>query len=163
MPRVIPLLLAAVVCACQADPFTIPELPETPPPAGSLELAARIDGRIYEAADPDGFAVGRIEVNKGGIRLNATFRGTSGAAINAVDYELTVAGSADGEPLPERVAFTRVDAFSGTLYWIAPGQAVELWVGLYHGPTGRHVFGPYPIVVERRSHDRGEEPPPDSP
>lgn len=154
MPRAVPLVLAAVIAACQSDSF-IPDLPEpSPQPDAALQMSARIDGRVYVASDPGGFPVQHIEVNKGGIRLDATVQreSASGAAVSRVDYELTVAGSPDGGPLPERVVYSRVDAFSGTLYWIAPGQSVELWVGVYHVPDGRHILGPWPITVQRRSH-----------
>jgi hypothetical protein len=161
MSRARPFLLAAVAAACHGDPVTLPNLPDGPAPAGALRMAARIDGRTYIATDPEGFPVQQIEVNKGGIRLAATFQGSSasGLPVNQTDHQLTVAGSPEGGPLPERVVFSRTDAFSGTLYWIAPGQAVELWVGLYHVPTARHVMGPFPVTVERRSHGEGGDAP----
>ena len=154
MPRASLIPLLALAAACQADAATRPSLPEAPAPDGSIRMSARIDGRTYVGSDPDGFGVEYIEVNKGGIRLSATFQAGSGAGgpVNQSGYELTVAGTPDGGPLPERVVFTRYDAFSGSLYWIAPGQAVELWVGLYQRSSGRHVLGPWAVTVQRRSH-----------
>lgn len=154
MPRALLLALAAAAAACHSDPFFDHQLPETPAGDGAMRMSARIDGRTYVVSDPDGFDVARIEVNKGGIRLNATFTRASAAdpSVSAASHLLTVAGSAAGGPLPARVEFTRTDAFSGTLYWIAPGQAVTLWLGLYDRPAERHVFGPFPVVLERRSH-----------
>jgi hypothetical protein len=161
MSRLPVLALAAVLGACQPDPFTVPDIPDPPIGDGKLQMSARIDGRTYLATDPTGFSIQHIEVNKGGIRLSATFRsGTAGSpAVNPVDYRLTVSGSETGEPLPERVVFSPSRPFEGSLYWIAPGQAVELWIGLYHGPTGRYVFGPFPITLERRSHDTDTDEP----
>lgn len=165
MPRTSLVPLLALAAACQADAVTMPRLPEAPSPDGAIRMSARIDGRTYIGSDPDGFGVQYIEVNKGGIRLAATFQAGDGAdgPVNQADYELTVAGTPDGGPLPERVVFTRYDAFSGSLYWIAPGQAVDLWVGLYHRSSGRHVLGPWPVTVQRRSHAAtAEDPPPAS-
>ncbi len=154
MPRSSLVVLAALTAACHGDPFIISDAPEAVPKGSGTRMSALIDGRTYVATDPGGFSVHRIEVNKGGIRLNATFSRTSAGdqPVNASDYVLTVAGSPTGAALPERVEFTRSDAFGGTLYWIAPGQAITLWIGLYHVPGERHVMGPYPVTVERRSH-----------
>lgn len=163
MSRALPFVLAAVAAACHGDPVTLPNLPQDPAPDAVLRMSARIDGRTYVAADPGGFPVQHIEVNKGGIRLAATFDGSSGSGlpVNEANHQLTVAGSPDGDPLPERVVFNRTGAFSGTLYWIAPGQAVELWVGLYHVPSARHVMGPFPVTIERRAHGEGADGPAD--
>lgn len=160
MPRASLVALLALAAACQADAVTIPQLPEAPAPDGAIRMSARIDGRTYVASNPGGFSIQHIQVNKGGIRLGATFQGAAGGgAVNAASHQLTVAGTPDGGPLPERVVFNRYDAFSGSLYWIAPGQAVELWVGLYEPRTGRYLLGPWPITVERRSHDAGGDRP----
>lgn len=154
MSRITLLALAAVVTACNADSFTVPTPPAAPLPSGKLEMSARIDGRTYLATEAAGFADQHIEVNKGGIRLSVSFHSESAGSptVNPVDYRLTVTGSESGDPLPERVVFSAASPFEGSLYWIAPGQAVELWIGLYHEPEGRHIFGPFPITLERRSH-----------
>ena len=164
MPRstLVALGAAILIAACEADEVTTPEppeFPEAPLPDAKIEMAAHIDGRTYTARVPAGFTVAQIEINKGGIRVSATFRNAGDraeAGINGATYQLTVAGSAAGDPLPSRVEFTRTDAFSGTLYWIAPGQELDLWLGLLHEPTGQHVLGPFPIGVRRRSHDGSE-------
>lgn len=157
MPRALLLALAAAAAACHSDPFFDHTLPETPAGDGTMRMSARIDGRTYVASDPDGFSEPHIEVNKGGIHLSAAFTRASpnDPSVTAASHILTVAGSAAGDPLPARVEFTRTDAFSGTLYWIAPGQAVTLWLGLYDVPGERHVFGPFSVVIERRSHAGG--------
>lgn len=161
MPRstLVALGAAFLLAACAAEEATTPEqpeFPEAPLPDAKIEMTARIDGRNYTASAPSGFTVGQIEINKGGIRLSASFRNAGDrteAGINGAAYQLTVAGSPAADPLPTRVEFTRTDAFSGTLYWIAPGQEVDLWLGLLHQPTGQHVLGPFRIGLRRRSHD----------
>lgn len=153
-----------LLAACSADPSGPGPIGPAPPPPGStdLQMAASIDGHAYLVTVPEGFPVSLIEVNKGGILLSATFhdRGGRASAINAVEYQLTVTGSPDGAPLPSGVDFTRTDAFSGSLYWLAPGQEVDLWIGLFRIPTGEHVLGPYSVAVQRRAHEPVEEPAP---
>lgn len=156
--RVLPFtaLTFAVLSGCSepADPDM-----GTPPAAqlSSMRMEATIDGRLLEATAEGGFASSGIEVNKGGIQLSAEFRGSSGDAHAPVagssKFRLDVLGSPGGAALPARVEFTRYDAFSGALYWIAPGQSVELWLGLYHVTEDHYDFGPFPVTVERRSHE----------
>jgi len=156
--RVFPItaLTFAALAACSepADPGeNIPPGSQT----ASMRMEATIDGRLLEATVHEGFASSGIEVNKGGIQLSAAFRGSNGDAHAPVTgspkFRLDVMGSPTGAPLPARVEFTRYDPFSGALYWIAPGQRVELWLGLYHVTEDHYDFGPFPVLVERRSHE----------
>lgn len=160
LPSVRPAVFVAALLAC--TDATSPRPPAAPaPPASTLRMNALIDGHVYVAAAPDGFGGVRIEVNKGGIWLAADFAGVGrvDGVVNAVDFLLSVAGTEDGGPLPAGVEFTRRDAFSGSLYWIAPGQTVETWLGLYHRSAAHYDFGPYPVWIQRRSHDPDGDPP----
>ena len=150
------ILVAAPAAAC--DEAFVPRS-DPPPEAESIpvRMEATIDGRRVDASIEAGFEVALIEVNKGGIQLSATFRGRTDdaeapAAISP-NVRLDVLGSVAGNELPPGVEFTRYDAFSGAIYWIAPGQTVHLWLGLYHVAQGQYVFGPFPISVRRRSHE----------
>lgn len=163
MPQLTRAALGAVVwlVACSTEPAApaLPPASQDPHSETALQMHVRIDGRDYVAAAPGGFAIEEIEINKGGIRLSATFRNAgdeSTVAVNAIDYQLTVAGTPDGGAFPPKVEYTRTDAFSGTLYWVAPGQSLDLWVGLLHLPTQRHLLGPFPVGLQRRSHDGGD-------
>lgn len=148
------LIFALSGCSEPADPGAGgPSGSQVP----SMRMEATIDGRLLEATAAGGFASSGIEVNKGGIQLSAEFSGSSGDAHAPVTgspkFRLDVMGSPAGGALPARVEFTRYDAFSGALYWIAPGQSVELWLGLYHVTEDHYDFGPFPVTVERRSHE----------
>jgi hypothetical protein len=147
----VPLLLAA--CSAEA-PFT-PEPIDQPVARAPLRMNARIDGFVYSATTEAGFPVGGIEVNKGGVRVSATFANAGGnltAPLTAVDFELRVSGSVAEGPLPSRVVYTADDAFGGSLYWIAPGQAVPVFIGLYQKSRSAYVLGPYPVTITRRPH-----------
>lgn len=155
--------LAFLVCAACNDGMlpTIPDPvgPEAPVTPRPPTLTARIDGRTYDATDSLGFNAQLVDVNKGGIRLSAQLRGAlrhRDGVVNDTDFRLIVSGTPDGGPLPQRVEFTRYDAFSGSLYWIAPGQAVRTYIGIYHATEGHYDFGPHEIVIERRSHEDPE-------
>ena len=155
------LLLSPIVAACTEAVVPGGDVPpESESPA--MRMEATIDGRRVDASADAGFELGRVEVNKGGIQLSATFLGSSGDAhapvANSSKFRLDVLGSPAGAPLPQRVEFTRYDQFSGALYWIAPGQTVELWLGLYHVSEDHYDFGPFPINVERRSHEADSGP-----
>lgn len=153
--------LAFLVCAACSD-GTLPTIPDpvvpTPVAPRPPTLTARIDGRVYGATDSLGFAGQRVDVNKGGVRLSADARRIRhmGGGAQEGQFRLVVAGTPDGGPLPSRVEFTRYDAFSGALYWIAPGQAVRAYIGIYHATEGHYDFGPHEIVIERRSHEDPE-------
>ena len=150
------VLLLLIVTACSE-----PVIPGDGSPAESeqspMRMEAIIDGRRVAASADAGFETSGLEVNKGGIQLSVAFHGSSGDAHAPVSgsskFRLDVLGSPAGAPLPERVEFTRYDPFSGALYWIAPGQAVQMWLGLYHVSEGHYDFGPFPITIERRSHE----------
>jgi len=157
LPRIIAAaLFVSLAVGCSADAPFVPE-PVNPPTGdrAPLTMKAKIDGFVYRAADGEGFMAGPIDVNKGGIRIYATFDNTAGnltAPLSSSDFEMHVSGTADGGPLPERVEYTRYDAFSGALYWIAPGQSVPVWLGLYQKSTGEYVFGPHAVTIARRAH-----------
>lgn len=160
LPFARPAVFVAALLAC--TDATSPRAPDAPAlPASALRMNALIDGRVYVAAAPDGFGGVRIEVNKGGIWLAADFAGVGrvDGVVNAVDFQLSVAGTEEGGPLPAGVEFTRRDAFGGSLYWIAPGQTVETWLGLYHRSAGHYDFGPYPVQIQRRSPETDGGPP----
>jgi hypothetical protein len=159
MPRARAFPVTALIFALSG--CSDPAAPGMGGPSGAqgppMRMEATIDGRVLEATVEGGFASSGLEVNKGGIQLSAEFTGSSGDAHAPVTgspkFRLDVMGSPAGGPLPARVEFTRYNAFSGALYWIAPGQSVELWLGLYHVTEDHYDFGPFPVTVERRSHD----------
>lgn len=150
-------LLLALPCllACSGEePFT-PAPIEQPAERAPFRMNARIDGFVYTATTEAGFPIRDIEVNKGGVRIDATFSNAGGnltAPLTAVDFELRVSGSAAGGGLPSRVEYTPDDAFSGSLYWIAPGQSVPVFLGLYQKSRAAYVLGPYSVTITRRAH-----------
>lgn len=150
-------LAVLVACADSGSPVG-PGSPGSPAPAtGSVSLVAHIDGHDYLASRDSGFAVGEIPINKGGIVLRAAAlngTGTLSAPFTAENYELRVMGGPSGAPLPAAVEFTRYDAFSGSLYWIAPGQTVTLYLGLVRRQTDSTELGPFAVAVHRLPHDQ---------
>jgi hypothetical protein len=150
-------LLLALPCllACSGEePFT-PAPIEQPAERAPLRMNARIDGFVYTATTEAPFQSRDIEVNKGGVRIDATFSNAGGnltAPLTPADFELRVSGSAAGGPLPSRVEYTPDDAFSGSLYWIAPGQSVPVFLGLYQKSRAAYVLGPYSVTITRRAH-----------
>ena len=142
--------------ACSADSIVTPEPIDRPAPSRQpILMNARIDGFVYTATAGAGFEVPGVEVNKGGVRLSATFANTGGnltAPLTSQDFELRVAGSATGGEFPARVEYTSYDAFSGSLYWIAPGQSVPVYIGLFQKSRGDFVFGPHRVTITRREH-----------
>ena len=148
--------LAILLAACAGDAPVTPEPIDQPSVnRAPLRMDARIDGFIYTATTEHGFPVGLIEVNKGGIVISTTFANAGGnltRPLTPVDFEIRVAGSATGGPFPSRVAYTADDAFRGSLYWIAPGQSVPVYISLYQKSSDRHVLGPWPVTIFRREH-----------
>ena len=152
--RALLLVLTGLFACSGEDPFT-PAPIEQPAERAPLRMNARIDGFIYTATTEVGFHPADIEVNKGGVRIDATFANAGGnltAPLTAVDFELRVRGSASGGPLPSRVEYTPADAFGGALYWIAPGQSVPVFLGLYQKSKDAYVLGPYRVTITRRPH-----------
>ena len=153
--RALLAVLPCLLAACSGDePFT-PAPVEQPAERAPLRMNARIDGFVYTATTEAGFQARGIEVNKGGVRIEATFANAGGnltAPLTPADFELRVSGSAAGGALPTRVEYTPDDAFSGSLYWIAPGQAVPVFIGLYQKSRGGYVLGPYSMTITRRPH-----------
>jgi hypothetical protein len=149
------LALPILLAACAAESPVVPTPVDQPTSLDALRMNARIDGFVYTAVAGTGFDVGPIEVNKGGVRISATFANTGGnltAPLTPADFELRVTGSAAGGPLPTRVEYTADNAFSGSLYWIAPGQSVPVFLGLYQKSKGDYVLGPYAVTITRRAH-----------
>lgn len=152
----------AGVLACAAD-SSGPALPPAGPPAAELALLAEIDGFEYRATASRGFDDDPIVVNKGGVRLYVDVENAGrhvDGPVRGGDFEIRVAGGPDGAPLPERVAFTRYDDFSGALYWIAPGQTVPAWLGLWHKTEEHWDAGPFRVDIRRRSHGEPDAPAP---
>ena len=150
-----------VAAGCRDAAVTGPEPPGIPAdtePDGPLVMEATIDGRRYTVTDGVGFDVPAIEVVKGGIMVSAVLPSPGGHLTDPLsEYRLQVT-SADGPVFPGRVAYIPGGPFSGSLYWIAPGQSVELAFGLYHVTAGRYVLGPYSIVMTRRGDPGTSEP-----
>ncbi len=152
--RAVLVALSSVLACSGEEPFT-PIPVEQPAAREPLRMNARIDGFVYTATTEAGFGTRTIEVNKGGVRIEATFANAGGhltAPLTAADFELRVRGTAAGGPLPSRVEYTPYDAFSGSLYWIAPGQSVPVFLGLYQKSSAGYVLGPHSVTITRRAH-----------
>ena len=48
--------------------------------------------------------------------------------------------------------FFPIVALFAPLYWIAPGQSVPVFLGLYQKSKGEFVLGPYAVTITRRPH-----------
>lgn len=130
--------------------------PTTPAGGGAIRLpmamVAHVDGHDYLAGDSIGFGAQFVDINKEGILLSARFLNSSAdAPVNSGDFQLTVTGMDGATPVAPHVEYTSLEPFGGSLYWIAPGQAVSAWLGLYHVSAGHYDFGPYPLVIKRRA------------
>lgn len=155
---------AILLAACAELPTNAPEAPAT---AESSEFAmvARIGDIAARATESAGFGDTVVTVGKGGFILRTSFQNTSAvahAAVNGADYELRVTGDPDGAPFPERVVYTPLGDFEGSFYWVAPGQIVEVWIGLWHKSENHYDAGPYRLFIEREPHswtERDDEEP----
>ena len=150
MTRATRLLLPALLLNACSD-----RLPTSPRPAPGVRLAtsmvAHVDGRDYIASDSIGFAGQVVDINKEGILLSAVFRNShADAPVNGADFRLAATGPDGTAPVAPHVEYTALDPFGGSLYWIAPGQSISVWLGLYHISAGHYDFGPYPLTITRR-------------
>lgn len=144
------MLSFCVLAACGADsgPTTPPGGPVIRAP---MAMVAHVDGHDYVAGDSIGFGAQFVDINKEGILLSVLFVNSSAdAPVNSGDFRLTVTGVDGTAPVAPHVEYTALEPFGGSLYWIAPGQQVSAWLGLYHVSAGHYDFGPYPIVIKRR-------------
>lgn len=129
-----------------------------------MSLVAHVDGRDYIASDSIGFAGQAVDINKEGILLSAVFRNSHAeSSVNGDDYRLAATGPDSAAPVAPHVEYTALDPFGGSLYWIAPGQSITVWLGLYHISAGHYDFGPYPLTITRRPSRLMPPPPLSSP
>lgn len=148
---VVPALLLA---GCSELPTDAPT-PPSEPNRGEFALIARIGDIRARATDSDGFRDTLVTVGKGGFILKTTFQNAGAVAHTAVteaDYELRVTGDAEGALFPERVVYTPLRGFEGSFYWVAPGQLVETWIGLWHKSEKHYDAGPYRLFIQREPH-----------
>lgn len=152
--RILPLLLGLPLVACSELPSSVPNLPDGPSDA-EFAMVARIGDIRATATETRGFRDTVVTVGKGGFILEASFRNAGAVAHSAVtptEYELRVSGDPSGGPLAERVVYTPLDEFEGSFYWVAPGQKVETWIGLWHKSEEHYDAGPYRMYIEREPH-----------
>lgn len=148
---VIPALLLA---ACAELPTGTPA-PPTGPSIGEFAMIARIGDIRAMATASHGFGDTVVTVGKGGFILKTSFQNASAvahAAVTPSEYELRVSGDPSGAPLAERVVYTPLGEFEGSFYWVAPGQKVETWIGLWHKSEKHYDAGPYRMYIERTPH-----------
>lgn len=161
--RSVLVLPAFLLLSCADLPTSAPN---QPPDASDAEFAmvARIGDIRALATQSTGFRDTVVTVGKGGFVLQVSFQNAGHVAHTAVteaDYELRVTGDASGAALPERVVYTPLNDFDGSIYWVAPGQQVETWIGLWHKSAGHYDAGPYRLYIKRKPHSYTE--PADSP
>ena len=150
-------LLALALAACADLPTGAP----TPPVTQDVDFAmiARIGDIRARATPAAGFGDTVVTVGKGGFILNVSLQNAGLVAHTAVtdaDYELRVTGDPSGAALPERVVYTPLRDFAGSIYWVAPGQLVETWIGLWHKSAGHYDAGPYRLYIKRKPHSYTE-------
>lgn len=146
--------LAAALMACSELPTSTPA-PPSGPSNGEFSMVARIGDIKARATASRGFADTVVVVGKGGFILETSFQNASSvahAAVTPAEYELRVTGGPDGEPLAPRVVYTPLSGFKGSFYWVAPGQKVETWIGLWHKSEEHYDAGPYRMFIEREPH-----------
>lgn len=152
--RLLATLLASSLLAC-ADLPTGERIPPAEPADAEFAMLARIGDVRLQATQRDGFGDAVVTVGKGGFILKVAFQNAGLVAHSAVtdaDYELRVSGDASGAPLPDGVVYTAFDDFDGSIYWVAPGQRVAAWIGLWHKSAGHYDAGPYRLYIERKPH-----------
>jgi hypothetical protein len=152
---VIPALL---LTACAELPTNTPA-PPSGPSNGEFAMIARIGDIKARATESHGFGDTVVTVGKGGFILETSFQNTGAvahAAVTPAEYELRVSGSRDGGPLAQRVVYTPLGEFEGSFYWVAPGQKVETWIGLWHKSEEHYDAGPYRMFIERQPHSYTE-------
>ena len=152
--RSLAALLVLSLGGCGDLPTTAPR-PNPDPSETTFAMIARIGDIRARATPAAGFGDTVVTVGKGGFILNVTFQNAglvAHTAITDANYELRLTGDAAGAPLPERVVYTPFDNFDGSIYWVAPGQQVETWIGLWHKSAGHYDAGPYRLYIKRRPH-----------
>jgi hypothetical protein len=81
------------------------------------------------------------------LRADASFD----PVVGAPDFQVSVAGDADGGPLPARVTFERTSSFAGNLVvsGATPLAATPIYFSLRHVAEGHDDFGPFALTVQR--------------
>lgn len=153
--RVLMVVPALLLASCADLPTGSPAPPSAPAPSGEFAMLARIGDVRVRATESAGFGDTVVTIGKGGFILKVAFENAGLVAHSAVtdaDYELRLAGDDSGAPLPSGVVYTPFDDFDGSIYWVAPGQRVEAWLGLWHKSAGHYDAGPYRLYIERQPH-----------
>ncbi|HEU4801021.1 MAG TPA: hypothetical protein VFS94_10330 [Gemmatimonadales bacterium] len=152
--RVVAVVALCLVASCSELPTS-----SAPPPGGPPEfefaLVARIGDIHARATASAGFGDTVVTVGKGGFILDVSFENAglvTHSALTESEYELRLTGTAAGGPLPIGVVYTPFAGFDGSIYWVAPGQRVEVWIGLWHKSGEHYDAGPYRLFIMRRPH-----------
>jgi hypothetical protein len=136
------VLAVAGVGACTDD------APNQPIDVQSMQVT--VGGTLVTARAAGGFTAG-VTVSGPDVAISAQFLNSAGQPDPAVDgsrFELSVAGSASGGPLPAGVSFERSNAFAGTLRGL-PSGTTTVYLGLFDKNTLTDEFGPFPLVITR--------------
>lgn len=142
-------LFAAVIAALALAACSDSTDPGDPEPEVA-EMVVTIDGTAYTAG-ASGFGAQIASVGGDAVAVSAAFLNDEGdpdPAVTGADFQLSVAGNADGGPLPAGVTFTRTGAFTGTLT-VPEGETATIFLGLFHVEEEHDDFGPFPLSVER--------------
>lgn len=156
--RVLLVIPALLLASCADLPTGSPTPPASAPDA-EFAMVARIGDIRARATSAAGFRDTVVTVGKGGFILEVSFQNAGLVAhttVTEADYEIRLTGDASGAPLPERVVYTPLNDFDGSLYWVAPGQQVETWIGLWHKSAGHYDAGPYRMYIKRQPHSYTE-------
>ena len=125
-------------------------------PTEEPELASMIVtlGASSYTATTAGFSAATVTLPTASTTVGATFLrndATFDPVVGAPDFQLSVAGDADGGPLPAGLTFQRTSSFAGNLVVSGAGPlaATQVYFGLRHVAGGHDDFGPFPLTVQR--------------
>jgi hypothetical protein len=142
------LLLTLALAACTSE--------QTDPVNDEPDLAAMIldvNSGVQYTATASGFGAQTLTISNAGFTINGVeFQRPGGdpeTIVNDEDFRLSVAGDADGGPLPAGVSFTRTGSFSGNVAGIQESQTIAVYFSLYHIEPDHIDFGPFALSVTR--------------
>ncbi len=139
-------IAALSIAACSDDTSPTEEPSVT-------SMIVTVGANAYTATTA-GFTAPAISLPTASTTVNVTFLRadqTFDPIVSAPDFQVIVAGDADGGPLPARVTFERTSSFAGSLVisGATPLAATPIYFGLRHVAAGHDDFGPFPLTVQR--------------
>ena len=140
------LVAALAVSGCSDDTS-----PTEEPELASMILTLGADSYTATA---NGFSAPTVTLADASTTVSVSFLRADASfdpVVGAPDFQLSVAGDADGGPLPARVTFQRTSSFAGNLVvsGATPLAATQIFFGLRHVAEGHDDFGPFAISVQR--------------